>query len=132
MADREAVLGALRNVIDPELGADIVELGMVTGVSVNGSTVDVGIALTVASCPMRGQIEADVRRRVGALSGVDRVEVTVTVMDQEQRSELMSRARLRARQSAEPTMISPATRVIAVSSGKGGVGKSSLSANLAL
>jgi ATP-binding protein involved in chromosome partitioning len=132
MVDREAVLEALRNVIDPELGADIVELGMVTGVAVRGAAVEVGIALTVASCPMRGQIEADVKRRVGAMSDVDHVDVTVTVMDQEQRSELMGRARLRARASAEPTMIAPTTRVLAVSSGKGGVGKSSLSANLAL
>ena len=71
-------------------------------------------------------------RRVRAVPDVADVTVTVTVMDQEQRSALMNRARLRARESADPTMVAPTTRVIAVSSGKGGVGKSSLSANLAL
>jgi len=132
MIDPASVEAALRNVIDPELGADIVDLGMVTGTKIDGGKVDVGIALTIASCPMRGQIEADVERRVGALPEVDDVTITVTVMDQERRSELMSRARLRARETAEPTMVSPTTRVLAVSSGKGGVGKSSLSVNLAL
>jgi len=132
MPEPAAIETALRNVIDPELGADIVDLGMVTGVSVDGGVVDVGVALTVASCPLRGQIESDVVRRVRAVPDVADVTVTVTVMDQEQRSALMNRARLRARESADPTMVAPTTRVIAVSSGKGGVGKSSLSANLAL
>lgn len=132
MPDRATIESALRNVIDPELGADIVDLGMVTGVRVDDGVVDVGVALTVAACPMRNQIESDVVRRVGALPGVEAVTVTVTVMDQEQRSALMSRARLRARESAEPTMVAATTRVLAVSSGKGGVGKSSMSVNLAL
>ena len=123
---------ALRGVIDPELGSDIVDLGMVGDIRLDGTSVTIGIALTVASCPMRDQIEGDAIRRVQALPDISDVTVTVTVMDQEQRSELMSRARLRARDSAEPTAVSPTTRVVAVSSGKGGVGKSSVSVNLAV
>ncbi len=123
---------ALRHVIDPELHADIVELGMVGEVTFEGGIVTVEVALTIASCPMRGQIESDVERRVGALPGVERVDIRISVMSQEQRSTLMERARRRARETASPTAVDPSTRVIAVSSGKGGVGKSSLSVNLAL
>ncbi len=132
MTTRDDVEAALRGVIDPELNASIVDLGMVDGISFDGSTVTIGVALTVAGCPMRTQIESDVVRKVRALPGVEAVTVTMTAMDADQRSELMSTVRLRARENAVPTMISPQTRVIAVSSGKGGVGKSSLSVNLAL
>jgi ATP-binding protein involved in chromosome partitioning len=119
-------------VIDPELHTDIVDLGMVGDISIGDGVVDVDIALTIASCPMRGQIESDVERRVGSLPGIDKVVITIGVMTQDQRSTLMERARMTAREKATPTAIAPSTRVIAVSSGKGGVGKSSLSVNLAL
>ena len=129
---RDDIEAALRGVIDPELNADIVELGMVSGIDVDGSHASIGVALTVAACPMRDQIENDVVRKVTAIPGVNTVAVDVTAMTTSQRSELMGKVRLRARETATPTMISPQTRVIAVSSGKGGVGKSSLSVNLAL
>jgi len=129
---RDDIEAALRGVIDPELNADIVELGMVSGINLDGSHAAIGIALTVAACPMRDQIENDVVRKVKAIPGIDTVAVDVTAMTSGQRSELMGKVRLRARETATPTMISPQTRVIAVSSGKGGVGKSSLSVNLAL
>jgi len=132
MATTQDVTAALKHVVDPELHADIVDLGMVGEISINGGDVTVGLALTIASCPMRGQIESDIERRVGALPGVDSVSIKVTVMSQEQRSTLMERARMNARENAAPTAVNPSTRVIAISSGKGGVGKSSLSANLAL
>jgi ATP-binding protein involved in chromosome partitioning len=132
MITEQQVRDALKHVIDPELHTDIVDLGMVGDVAINGATVNVGIALTIASCPMRGQIESDVERRVGSLTGVDEVIITTGVMTQDQRSTLMERARKSARENATPTAVSPSTRVIAVSSGKGGVGKSSLSVNLAL
>jgi ATP-binding protein involved in chromosome partitioning len=129
---RDDIEAALRGVIDPELNADIVELGMVSGIDVDGSHASIGVALTVAACPMRDQIENDVVRKVTAIPGINTVAVDVTAMTSSQRSELMGKVRLRARETATPTMISPQTRVIAVSSGKGGVGKSSLSVNLAL
>ncbi len=123
---------ALRGVIDPELHADIVELGMVHDILIEGGDVTIEIALTIAACPMRDQIENDVVRKVGAIPGIETVTTQVVAMTQEQRSGLMERARLWARENAEPTMVSPTTRVLAVSSGKGGVGKSSVSVNLAL
>jgi ATP-binding protein involved in chromosome partitioning len=123
---------ALANVIDPELGVDIVDLGMVGDVTIEDGVATVGLALTIASCPMRGQIEGDLQRRVTALPGISRVDIVTTVMSQEQRSTLMERARMAARENATPTAVNPTTRVIAISSGKGGVGKSSLSVNLAL
>ncbi|MBA2336848.1 MAG: Mrp/NBP35 family ATP-binding protein [Acidimicrobiia bacterium] len=131
MLDRSSIEAALRGVIDPELGADIVELGMVKGIRMDGGDVTIDIALTIAACPMRDQIESDVVRKVTAMPGVDRVEVRIAAMNQEERSRLMDRARHRARENAASTQVSPLTRVIAVSSGKGGVGKSSLSVNLA-
>ena len=132
MVATQEVTAALKHVMDPELHADIVDLGMVGDIVIDDTVVTVGLALTIASCPMRGQIESDIKRRVGALPGVDDVTIAISVMSQEQRSTLMERARMNARENAAPTAVNPSTRVIAVSSGKGGVGKSSLSANLAL
>ena len=132
MVSEQQVEAALRGVIDPELGADIVELGMVRGVVIDGDRVTIGVALTIAACPMRDQIESDVVRKVRAMPGVSDVTVEVSAMTQAERTDLMERARRRARDNAPPTMVNPLTRVIAISSGKGGVGKSSLSVNLAL
>ncbi len=132
MVSEADIRSTLASVIDPELHADIVDLGMVGDVTIADGAVTVGLALTIASCPMRGQIESDIERRVGALPGVETVAIRTTVMSQEQRSTLMERARMRARETATPTSVNPSTRVIAISSGKGGVGKSSLSTNLAL
>ena len=119
MATEHDVYQALRGVVDPELGSDIVELGMVTDVDLADGLVTVGVALTIAQCPMRGQIEQDTARKVMAIPGVRDVVVRTTGMTRKQRSELMATARLRAREDAEPTQVSPTTRVIAVGSGKG-------------
>ena len=132
MVTRDDVLSTLRGVRDPELGGDIVELGMVTDVSVVDGLVDVGIALTIAECPLRNQIEDDARRRVESMSGVDEARIRTTGMTKRQRAGLMSVARAQARAGAEPTQVAPTTRVIAIGSGKGGVGKSSISVNLAV
>ena len=132
MVTRDDVIGTLQGVRDPELGGNIVELGMVTDVTVVEGSVEVGIALTVAECPLRNQIENDARRRVQAMPGVDQVEVRTTAMTKKQRAGLMSIARAKAREGAEPTRVAPTTRVIAVGSGKGGVGKSSVSVNVAV
>lgn len=129
----DQVWAALRGVIDPELGDNVVDLGMISSVEATpDGLVTIGLALTIAECPMRGQIEGDTRRRALSLPGVEDVRVHTTAMTKSQRAALMSRAREKARERAEPTQVSPTTRVIAVSSGKGGVGKSSVSVNLAL
>ena len=132
MVTRDDVIKTLEGVRDPELGGNIVELGMVTDVTVDGSSVEVGIALTVAECPLRNQIEDDTRRRVETMPGVENVVIRTTAMTKKQRAGLMSVARARARESAEPTRVSPTTRVIAIGSGKGGVGKSSVAVNVAV
>ncbi len=126
------VRGVLAGVLDPELRASIIDLGMVHDVRVepNGDVV-VKVALTTAACPLRGQIGTDVRSKVAGLPGVREVRVEYDEMTQEERSELMQKARLRASQAAPATEVPATTRVIAVGSGKGGVGKSSITANLA-
>jgi ATP-binding protein involved in chromosome partitioning len=129
---RETVLKALEGVRDPELGGNVVELGMISDVTIRGGDVEIGLALTVAECPLRNQIENDTSRRVANLPGVDDVVVHTTAMTKKQRANLMSVARSQARASADPTQVSPTTRVIAVGSDKGGVGKSSVSVNVAV
>lgn len=126
------VLEALRGVFDPELGSDVVDLGMIREVRIADGEVTIGLALTIAECPMRSQIENDATRKVGAVPGVERVTVETRAMTKKQRAGLMETARRRARENASPTRVAPATRVLAVGSGKGGVGKSSVSVNLAL
>ena len=119
--------------VDPELGDDIVSLHMVRSLKREGGVVEVEIALTVASCPLRTRLGDDARRRVLALPGVEEVRITTGVMEQNERAALMSRARLKAQEaSAVATDLSPRTRVVAVASGKGGVGKSSVTVNLAV
>lgn len=132
MVTRDDVLKTLEGVRDPELGGNVVELGMISSVEVVGPTVDIGLALTIAECPMRNQIENDTLRRVHSMVGVDHVNLHTTAMTKKQRAGLMSVARSKARESAEPTQVSPTTRVIAIGSGKGGVGKSSISVNVAV
>ncbi len=123
---------ALRGVLDPELGENVVDLGMIKDVSLAQGRARIAVALTIAACPLRDQIEGDVVRKVTALPGIDDVAVDIVAMTQAERTELMERVRRRARENAGNTRVHPTTRVVAVSSGKGGVGKSSVSVNLAL
>jgi ATP-binding protein involved in chromosome partitioning len=128
-----AVEAALRGVVDPELGADIVELGMVTAIRLPApGAVEVDVALTVAGCPLRTQLSEDVRGHVGALAGVETVTVSTGVMDADRRSAVMARARRLAQDPAPRTDIPATARIVAVASGKGGVGKSSVTVNLAV
>jgi ATP-binding protein involved in chromosome partitioning len=123
---------ALRGVIDPELRADIVELDMVRDVVVGADgSVRIGVALTTLGCPLRGQIKAEVESKVGGMPGVTSVAVDYSEMTQEQKSAAMQRARWNARADAPDTEVGATTRVLAVASGKGGVGKSSVTVNLA-
>ena len=125
---------ALLGVIDPELGDNIVDLGMLRAVRVDpDGRVEVKVALTVAGCPLRTQLTHDVESRVGSLPGVRVVEVVMGEMDAAERSALMDRARRKAQEDrAVATDIPPSARILAVSSGKGGVGKSSVTVNLAV
>jgi ATP-binding protein involved in chromosome partitioning len=129
---REAVLAVLDTVMDPELHRSVVALGMVGSVDVQGSRVTVGIKLTIAGCPLK----AEIQRRVStalmeAFPGLEGIQVTLDTMTDAERAEL------RRGISGGPERTSPfdsesRTRVIAVASGKGGVGKSSVTANLAV
>ena len=127
-----AVYEALARVEDPEIGKPITELGMVESVAIDGADVAVGVYLTIAGCPMRDTIESNTRAVLEELDGVGKVDVTLHTMSDEQRRELAQK--LRGQQTgpeipfADPNS---RTRVFAVASGKGGVGKSSMTVNLA-
>ncbi len=126
------VMALLRGVIDPELGSNIVELGMAKGARIDSDgTVHVTIALTTSGCPLRAQIQKDVRARVGSWPGVTKVHMDWTELTAAEKAETMSRARLNAASNAPDTEIPSTTRVICVASGKGGVGKSSVTVNMA-
>ena len=128
----DEVTALLRAVIDPELGADIVTLGMVPGVSVAADgVVTVGIKLTIGGCPLRAQIKKDVESRVAVHPGVRDVRIEWGEMSSEERTDVMLKARRNARENAADTAIAVTPRVLAIASGKGGVGKSSVTVNLA-
>jgi ATP-binding protein involved in chromosome partitioning len=125
-------MGLLRGVVDPELGSDIVELGMAKGVRFTpDGGVTVTIALTTSGCPLRAQIQRDIRNRVGSLPGITKVSIEWTEMTQDEKASAMGKARWNISQRDENTAIGPTTRVVMVASGKGGVGKSSVTVNLA-
>jgi ATP-binding protein involved in chromosome partitioning len=129
----EQVTSALAGVNDPEIGRPITELGMVKSVSVAADgLVDVSVYLTVAGCPMRDTITSRVTDAVTALPGVSGVRVTLDVMSEEQRKALQTELRGGRPEPVIP-FAQPAslTKVLAVASGKGGVGKSSVTVNLA-
>ena len=130
----DAITAALATVQDPEINRPLTELGMVKDVQIAADgSVRVEVYLTVAGCPMRETITNRVTQAVGAVAGVTGVQVVLDVMDDEQRAEL--RKTVRGTDVADPVIpfAQPGslTRVYAVASGKGGVGKSSVTVNLA-
>jgi len=125
------LMGVLRGVIDPELGSNIVELGMAKRAEVVDGVAQITIALTTSGCPLRSQIQKDVKARLLSLPGVDKVKINWDVLSQEEKANVMSVARFNVSQNAPDTSVPSNTRCILVASGKGGVGKSSVTANLA-
>jgi ATP-binding protein involved in chromosome partitioning len=129
----EAIRVALLGVRDPELGDNVVDLGMYQGADVDPETGDivVHLALTTAACPLRSQIQHDIETRLASLAGAGQVKVRTSEMDRDQKRAVMERARWKARDQAPDTEIPGRTQILAISSGKGGVGKSSVTVNLA-
>ena len=128
----EEVTEVLSTVIDPELGSDVVSLGMIPRIEVSAEgRVVVEVRLTISGCPMRAEIKKMVVQRLLVHPGVANVKLEWSEMDSEERSAAMSTARAAARERAPETAIGQRCQVLAISSGKGGVGKSSVTVNLA-
>jgi ATP-binding protein involved in chromosome partitioning len=129
---RDEILHALERVIDPELKRPVTELDMVRGVEIEGGDVRVTIALTVAGCPLRDSFEQQVADVLRDVPGVERVALGFDVMTPEERQALTAKLRGGLQERSQGLSLDASTRVIAVCSGKGGVGKSTLTANLAV
>ena len=128
----EKIINQLRGVVDPELGSDIVDLGMVKDVSLSEEGhLNITIALTTAGCPLKAQIQKDIRTRLQAIVEVRRITISWTELTEEERANTMDRARFNLSQEDVATQISKSTKSIMIASGKGGVGKSSVTANIA-
>ncbi len=128
----EKIINQLRGVVDPELGSDIVDLGMVKDVSLSEEGhLNITIALTTAGCPLKAQIQKDIRTRLQAIVEVRRIKISWTELTEEERANTMDRARFNLSQEDVATQISKSTKSIMIASGKGGVGKSSVTANIA-
>src|ERR671936_2064255 len=128
---KESVLAALEGVIDPELGRSVVELDMVREIRVDGGDVAVTIALTVPGCPLRESFQEQVAHALQPIEGIRSVELGFDVLSPDERIALTEKLRGRVEERTPGVSVDAGTRVIAIASGKGGVGKSSLTANLA-
>lgn len=128
----QEVTNLLRAVMDPELGDNIVDLGMAGEVTVSPEgLVSIAMKLTIKGCPLRVQIKNDIESRVLVHPGVSKVTIDWGEMTSEERSAVMTRARWNAKEQAADTQVPINARVLAIASGKGGVGKSSVTVNLA-
>ncbi|HEY6678653.1 MAG TPA: Mrp/NBP35 family ATP-binding protein [Actinomycetota bacterium] len=133
MVTEDQVRQALRNVLDPEIGKPIEDIGMLQGIEVNDGSVRVHVLITIEGCPLKDRITSDVTNALRPL-GVERVDVELSPMSEQQRAELVTRLRgsaAAAPQQQRQFFVGTDTTVIAVASGKGGVGKSSITVNLA-
>ncbi|MGZ8651387.1 MAG: Mrp/NBP35 family ATP-binding protein [Actinomycetota bacterium] len=135
MVTEAQVREALRNVMDPEIGRPIEDIGMLRGIAIEGGSVRVDVLITIEGCPLKDRITNDVTAALKPLDGVERVMVDLSPMTQEQREALVQQLRGGggASPQQQPSKISfpPSTSIVAVASGKGGVGKSSVTVNLA-
>ena len=130
MVTEADVRKALEGVMDPELHKSLIELGMIREVQIEGAQVDIVLALTTLGCPLREQIVGDVKAAVGALAGVEEVSVNLTEMTDEEKRRIGIGVPQQEKGAAED--LNDIRRVIAVMSGKGGVGKSLVSGLLAV
>ena len=133
MVTEEQVRQALRNVLDPEIGKPIEDIGMLQGIDVQDGLVRVHVLITIEGCPLKDRITNDVTNALQPVEGVERVEVELSPMSEPQRAELVAQLRggAPAPQQQRAFFVGSDTTVIAVASGKGGVGKSSVTVNLA-
>ena len=139
MPTNDQVMQALATVNDPDVGRPITDLGMVRDVTVDGGVVNVHVLLTVPGCPMRDRIEREVTAAVQPLEGVTEVRVSLSAMSEQQRGEFATKVRGNAPAQGpggQPVIpfaqMDSQTKVLAIASGKGGVGKSSITTNLAV
>ncbi|MEI6869597.1 MAG: Mrp/NBP35 family ATP-binding protein [Actinomycetota bacterium] len=132
MTTLESVHAALATVQDPELHRALPELGMVKSVEIIGDVAKLEILLTISGCPMRDRLQRDIEAAVTAVADINSVELTFGVMDEEQRANIKKLLRNGRESFISFAQKDSLTRVIGVASGKGGVGKSSLTANLAV
>jgi ATP-binding protein involved in chromosome partitioning len=130
--NRDLIMKALERVIDPELRRPVTELDMVRAVDIDGGDVRVTIALTIAGCPLRDSFEQQVADVMREVPGVERVALGFDVMTAEERQALTTKLRGGVQERSQGLSLDASTRVLAVCSGKGGVGKSTLTANLAV
>ena len=128
---RDAILAALGTVIDPELQRPVTELDMVRDIEVEDGVVSLTIVLTIAGCPLRDSFERQVETALGSVPGVRGFSLSFGVMTPDERQALTTKLRGGVERD-DVIKLSPGCRVIAVASGKGGVGKSTLTANLAI
>jgi Mrp family chromosome partitioning ATPase len=132
MVDKAQIIEALRGVDDPELGKSLVELGMVHDVAVEDGRVRLTLALTTLACPLRERIVDDVQQAVSALDGVQDVQVNLREMTPQEKERIWPKQEQRQREPGVAVHLNHIERVLAVMSGKGGVGKSSVAAMLAV
>lgn len=132
LVTKEQILEALRDVEDPEVHRSIVELEMVDSIETNGSHVKVTVLLTIHGCPLHTTIERSVRDKLLSLPGVETADVEIGHMSDEQRARFGEIVRGKSAQQGTPAILDPSKGVefIAIASGKGGVGKSTVTANL--
>jgi ATP-binding protein involved in chromosome partitioning len=133
LVTQDQVRAALRSVNDPEIGRPIEDIGMLQDIEVlEGGLVRVHVLITIEGCPLKDRITSDVTQALAPLEGIERVEVALSPMSEEQRASLVATLRGGAAPQQQPTFFTGSdTTVIAVASGKGGVGKSSVTVNLA-
>jgi ATP-binding protein involved in chromosome partitioning len=136
MTTTDQVMQALATVNDPEIGRPITELNMVADLRIDAGVVTVHILLTVPGCPLKDRINRDITAAVQALDGVEAVEVIFGTMTEQQRAAVAQKVRGGGDAGQQPVIpfneVDSPTKVLAIASGKGGVGKSSITVNLAV